>query len=105
MNIGQIAVGIVRLSPPNPNKDGRLTEIVIKTADVGINIKYQLLVKICKGNWPYVCCQHELKGTSILRPGQVDIFQNENLGTCENFQVTRMGHTPLRTARKSGLKS
>ena len=92
MNIGQIAVGIVRLSPPNPNKDGRLTEIVIKTADVGINIKNQLLVVICKGRWPFVCCQHKLKGKSILRPGQVDIFQNENLGACENFQVIRMGH-------------
>ena len=92
MNIGQIATGIVRLSPPNPNKDGKLTEIVIKTADVGINIKYQLLVVICKEGEVDVCCRHKLKKKSILRPGQVDIFQNENLGACENFQVIRMGH-------------
>ena len=89
MNIGQIAVN---MSPANPKKDGKLTEIVIKTADVGINIKYQLLVVICKEGEVDVCCRHKLKKKSILRPGQVDIFQNENLGACENFQVIRMGH-------------
>ena len=89
MNIGQIATGIIRLSPKNPKKGGKLTEIVIKTGDVGINIKYQLLVVICKEGEVNVCCQHKLKGKSILRPCQVDKFQNENLGACENFQVIR----------------
>ena len=89
MNIGQIATGIIRLSPKNPKKNGKLIEIVIKTGDVGINIKYQLIVVICKEGEVNICCQHKLKGKSILRPGQVDKFQNENLGACENFQVIR----------------
>ena len=66
---------------------GKLTEIVIKTADVAMNINYGLFVIICKEGKVNICCQHKLKGKSVLQPGQVDKFQNENLGACENFQV------------------
>ena len=54
-----------------------------------MNILDQLLVVICKKGEVNVCCQHKLKGKSILRPGQVDKFQNENLGAYEKFQVIR----------------
>ena len=72
----------------SPEKEGKLKEIVIKNADVGMNILDQLLVVICKKGEVNVCCQHKLKGKSILRPGQLDKFQNENLGACY-FQVIR----------------